>query len=357
MIIDEIYDGLTDDEAFAAIPQQLATLVNGRSSTVFGVDARGELGFMLASKFYSSSEIEFFRRIDGQRKEPFEALVRQRGLVNRMLPSTHLMSPDAFLNSTYYDELYRPIGDDVLHFLVGKMEVRGGYCGVSIQRSRSADPFSDVEAEIIQVLAPHLRRTLDVRAALGTTQACSADLLDVVGRAVVVTDSAGRLLLANRESETLLDAVGPLTARNGILRARDAAANARLHDLIAAAGLGRASHGGAMLLQIDAARRLRVVVAPWRRDWRTCVIIVIDDPAAQDPSLTSKLTGLYGLTTAEAEITAALAEGHSPAEVADLRGVSLATVRSQIHQALRKSDARSLADLVRLAATLPRLGP
>ena len=51
---------------------------------------------------------------------------------------------------------------------------------------------------------------------------------------------------------------------------------------------------------------------------------------------------------------AALAEGSSPTEAADARGVSVNTVRTQIQQALRKADVRSLMDLVRLAASLPR---
>lgn len=43
------------------------------------------------------------------------------------------------------------------------------------------------------------------------------------------------------------------------------------------------------------------------------------------------------------------------AEAADARGVSVNTMRTQIQQALRKADVRSLMDLVRLAASLPRL--
>jgi DNA-binding CsgD family transcriptional regulator len=182
-----------------------------------------------------------------------------------------------------------------------------------------------------------------------------ARYLDVLPHAALVVDAGGRLRFANRKGEALMGPGGPLTLRDRKVRARTHKADTKLRDLIVSAGLGFNGHGGAMSLPVDDRSRLRLVVAPWRAGEITEVIVLVDDPGATDASLPAKLAGLYGLTTAEAETVATLTEGLSPAEVAEARRVSLATVRTQIHQALRKSDARTVTELVRLAASLPRL--
>lgn len=54
---------------------------------------------------------------------------------------------------------------------------------------------------------------------------------------------------------------------------------------------------------------------------------------------------------------AALAHGASPAEIAEARAIAVTTVRTQIHHALRKAGARTIGDLMRLVASLPKLSP
>lgn len=49
-----------------------------------------------------------------------------------------------------------------------------------------------------------------------------------------------------------------------------------------------------------------------------------------------------------------LAGGLSPTDLADSRGVSLPTVRTQIRQALAKTSANGIAQLVALVSSLPR---
>ena len=53
----------------------------------------------------------------------------------------------------------------------------------------------------------------------------------------------------------------------------------------------------------------------------------------------------------------ALAGGATAQEVADQRGVSLVTIRSQVRTILEKSDSENLRDLERSMATLGALAP
>lgn len=58
---------------------------------------------------------------------------------------------------------------------------------------------------------------------------------------------------------------------------------------------------------------------------------------------------LYGLTGSEAEVLGLLTLGHTPAEVADLRGRSVETVRQQIRAIIQKMAAEGTQEAVHLA--------
>jgi DNA-binding CsgD family transcriptional regulator len=55
---------------------------------------------------------------------------------------------------------------------------------------------------------------------------------------------------------------------------------------------------------------------------------------------------LYGLTEAEAEVLRLLVEGHGSTEMAEVRGVSVHTVVSQIKSVLSKTGTRGCPALV-----------
>lgn len=64
----------------------------------------------------------------------------------------------------------------------------------------------------------------------------------------------------------------------------------------------------------------------------------------------AKLSDLYGLTHAEADVAGALSGGITAEEVARARQVSLDTIRTQVRTVLRKTNAANLRDLERIVA-------
>lgn len=63
------------------------------------------------------------------------------------------------------------------------------------------------------------------------------------------------------------------------------------------------------------------------------------------------------LTPAEHQVTALLAGGMHPKEIASHRGTSLATVRTQLKHAKRKTRTRTLSELAALLRYLPTAPP
>ena len=63
----------------------------------------------------------------------------------------------------------------------------------------------------------------------------------------------------------------------------------------------------------------------------------------------------FGVTRTEATLMIELARGKTPKELADERGVSMATIRSQLRSIYGKTDTRGQAEVVSLVARLGAL--
>lgn len=75
------------------------------------------------------------------------------------------------------------------------------------------------------------------------------------------------------------------------------------------------------------------------------LVFVIDRKLSAD--IQAFLTTAYGLTAAEGAVLLSFLEGHSQKEIAELRGTSLVTVRTQMQSILGKSGANSQTELMR----------
>ncbi|MEM7677298.1 MAG: helix-turn-helix transcriptional regulator, partial [Myxococcota bacterium] len=82
-------------------------------------------------------------------------------------------------------------------------------------------------------------------------------------------------------------------------------------------------------------------------------LVLISDPDAKLPLQPDALRRLYRLTPAESRLCAALANGNTLKTYAEAEGVALETVRSQLKQAMVKTDTHKQAQLVRLLVTGP----
>lgn len=78
------------------------------------------------------------------------------------------------------------------------------------------------------------------------------------------------------------------------------------------------------------------------------------DPEAEMVRQLSAAERVGRLTVAEREVAEAMAKGLSPKEVAVERGTSLATVRTQIKKAKKKTASRTLIELVGLVCRAER---
>ena len=92
--------------------------------------------------------------------------------------------------------------------------------------------------------------------------------------------------------------------------------------------------------------------AIWGAQGTLAAILVTDGNGGAQPD-TEALRTFYGLTPAEAELTALLSRGLSLDEAADRRGVSRNTARGQLKRIFAKTRTNRQAELVRMVLQGP----
>jgi DNA-binding CsgD family transcriptional regulator len=92
---------------------------------------------------------------------------------------------------------------------------------------------------------------------------------------------------------------------------------------------------------------IELAASPAKGPCTALVLIDLQDVPQPRPHV---LRMIFGLTETEAHVAAAIARGDTPNEIAEARGISLATVRSQLASIYTKTAARRQSELVSLLA-------
>ena len=224
----------------------------------------------------------------------------------------------------------------------------------------------------LDALLPHVAKVVEINRKFSILrhqyQAVLA-ALDHVRIGTCVTGSNGHVVVANNEARRIfslddglsLSRMGFLTCRTGDLtaelgeRVRCAASTARGegsdHEIVFFAQ--RKSGVRPFLIEIAP---LRDSIGELERNFAGALIFIIDPENHQSVS-TRRLALLLNLTETEAEIARLMVGGRSAAEIADARGVSEGTVKSQFKAIYAKTGVNRRADLVRLALSVdPPIG-
>ena len=188
--------------------------------------------------------------------------------------------------------------------------------------------------------------------------------LDHLSLSVIVVDAAGRVLLTNKSGGKLLSAGDGLSMSAGeICRASNATISEKLHHLIkkAAADLPDDEHDSYVVaVERPSQKRAYSILAaplkaPFSDDAEPLVALFVSDPDNQPLPSPSAISGLFGLTPAEARVVHELIKGSSLDEAANNAGVTVSTARTYLKQVFSKTNTNRQAELVKLVLTYPRL--
>lgn len=177
-------------------------------------------------------------------------------------------------------------------------------------------------------------------------------LLDLVDVAAFVVDADGAVSHCNLAANSLLERGDVLTLRDGFVRCVRGAADQHFQAAIAQAAQDLEPTARVVTLARTSGRRpLLMFVSSTRtseRHQRGEVAVLVRDTGAQGPHTEDVLKQLFGLTSTEAKLSLAIADGQTPSEVADALGRSVETVRTHLKRVFEKTSTTRQAELVRL---------
>ena len=355
---EDIYDAMLDEDVFANLPARMAEAYGARSCVLWW--SNGPAAQVMAHNgYYPDAEMLNYAQnytaddlwsIEGTRPQ----------YVNRVMNCDELVSPTEYERSVFYNEWIRGMGDDTFHCLGIAVKTDWGYGFVGLHRGRTQGSFDENNTQAMERDIVHLRRMLTMRGSVsaGRQRAQDAEaVLDCVGDALITLTREGRIVHANAAAEAILRRSDGLCVARGTLAARAQTADAALRRAIAAATARSQSSASAVPVPRSGGGQYDLTVSALRTGSAPgLVLIALRDPDRQDPSLERRLAALYGLSKAEAQIAARLADGASPSEIAGVRGVSVETVRKQLKSLSDKLSCRRQSEIVAVVKALPLMG-
>ena len=293
-----------------------------------------------------------------------EAIPRLRQLPDsRVVHITDLYTPEELQTSPTYNELSRRARtQDGLR--VRLAEPDGSHISWYIADPVAPGGWTSPQLTLITGLLPHIRQFIRVRTVLAGTEALNASLttlLDNSRAGVLHLDRRGRILAANDRARAMLRRGDSVIDKGGILQARVPEDNAQLGQLLARAlpAFGEQAISGSLLLRrVSGLSRMALHVSPvgvrhqGYAGQQVAALVLIVEPGSRarlDPALVAQV---LGLTAAQSQVAAALAEGYSVRDIARVTGRQENSVRFLLKQIYKKHVLSGQVDLVRLVLSL-----
>lgn len=353
--LDGIYAAVGDEAAFQQLPSQVAAACGTRSAVVVGLAPAGTSSFLLMNYWdeaFAATYQEHFLQVD-----PWTETAITVGRFGRAAALDLAMSPEAFLRTAMYNDLFRTHGDDTGRCL-GVMPALGREgLMMAIHRAGRDDAFTDRDEQRLDEVYGHVHRVVSLRKAFALERDKAANLEDMInqtGNVILRVDRNLRVVALSAAAERLLEKRDGVGLRNQRI-ALPVAIEAQLKMAVAAT-MDRTSQAPTALLcpRPSGRRPYRFRVLPAGFDGGSGALLRIDDPdETPGPDWQSALRDSYGFSSMEADLAARLHAEHSLDEIAAQRGVTRETLRTQLKALFHKTGVTRQSALIKLLATFP----
>ena len=245
------------------------------------------------------------------------------------------------------------------------LEKSASGCTVFMAMRRMRDGFFDDEMRRrFGLILPHVRRALLIGKVIELHKVKAvalADSLDTLASGMFIVDGTGRIVHANASGYAMLAEANALRAPGGRLGAVDPAADQALLDIFTAAGGGDAALGRkgiAVPLKARDDERYVAHVLPLTSGARrkagvsygAVAALFVRKAAIDLPSPPVAIAQAFRLTPAELRVLFSIVEIGGTPEVAEVLGISEATVKTHLHHVFEKTGTGRQADLIKLIA-------
>ncbi|MDH4216277.1 MAG: hypothetical protein OEV23_05210 [Gallionella sp.] len=361
-LVGKVYDAALDENKWPPFLDAFAQAVGGCSSILRSTDLNNCSADFVASVGYDDSWQESYRH-HFVKVDCYNPTLNQYA-IGTIISSDQHYDPTELRKSEYYNDYLVP--QDKVHalgVLLHKDDKRSLL--LAAQRGKRSGAFGVEQARLMNTLAPHVTRAVQVHrklSSINVEREWALGALDQLRMGVILTDCSGAPLFVNRAAEQMMAPDKGISLCHGKLALNNPDETALLHRLIAVAAQRNngAATGGEMRIAlprtIEFLQCQVMPVAPEisaRMDKSLdsgCVAIFFSKPGSLQ-LLPKRLAALYGLTPAESRLAAKLAAFNSMEQSANELGVAIGTVRTQLAAVFTKTGATTQAELLMLLAT------
>lgn len=242
--------------------------------------------------------------------------------------------------------------------------------GITFQYDVSRGNITNSEWRKLSPLLVHVKKSIEISRSFTILKARYNAILAALNRvemAYAIALSCGEVIVFNEYAQTTFDKNDGISLSNDRkLNTNCRETNAEIAATIRAvsntvSGISRSSGKLIMVPKSSKNEPLLLEISPLRDTTRELdsflngALITIVDPEEQSSVNTAGMKELYNLTEAESSVADMMVEGAMNQAIADTRGVSLQTVKSQVKSVLCKTGTKNRADLIRrvLSINLP----
>jgi DNA-binding CsgD family transcriptional regulator/PAS domain-containing protein len=368
-----LYEGLTSPERWNDFLAKLCDLLDCQAAAITLHDRQNQNPTVSFSFGFPPEVLHAWSHYYGARNPRARPALRAIRRTGAFLSTASLASaPRALLirakETGYYDFCSRY----ELHHsaIAGVPALTDTTAALSLVRTQRQRPFGRDALDLLSLLTPHFQRAMRFRQKLDSWHALGEAgklALDCLDTAFLATDGHGRVLLLNRQAETILNRERGIALRKGKLTAIDSSDARRLRLLLRSATLADLAPDIAgidtMALQHDeTSKPLYLTIMPARgRDvpsrGRPGALVFISDPATEPASRMPLLSRLFGLTPAECRLVALLLQNVELRAAAQHMHVTTGTARFMLKSIFYKTHCHRQAELIRLVSMIPGIPP
>jgi DNA-binding NarL/FixJ family response regulator len=361
-LVGDIYDAALDPSLWSGVLEKICAFVPGTIGNIFIQDAvakRANAGFGWGNDaYYEKLYLEKLAKIN----PVFPGLLFCE--VGEVFSTSDVVPDDQLRRTRFYDEYLRPQG---LGQAVGSvLEKSATSCAlIALPRADSLGPIDEDCRRRMRLLIPHVQRAVLIGKAIDLQKATAemlADTVEALTAAVYLVDANARIVHANRSALDLLAQSDILHSPSGALRARDPAVDRTLRDILAAASahddVAAGVKGNAVALIARDGERYVAHVLPLTSGERrragsshsAVAAIFVQKAALNLSTLPELIAKQYRLTPAELGVIFAIVEVGGVPDVANVLGLSQATIKTHLRSIFAKTGTRRQADLVKFVA-------
>lgn len=342
-----LYHAATDDSVW---PRALTEVADALGSTATGLvvqDKRsGRFSFAAADSRAPLPALNEYTAYYGSIDE-LRGFARQHR-AGTIITDEMIVPTNIARHSQCYNDFYRRWE---LERFIGVYPRNDDECEASIivYRDRNRPSFGADEARILNVLAPHIKHALHVRALISQARTATdtfTDTLEMLAHGIALLDQRGRVCWINTAARDLLGRNDAVTFVRGELTGTSPGTTVALQRLIKAA-LDELHRPPAEYTVVGSLGTYRIWAAPLQRRSADSAAALMLCIATEDAHIDARQLKQYELTPTEAALACALAEGETVREFAERRGITEQTARGHLKRVLFKTGTHRQPDLVR----------